>query len=56
MEKYLTLFIVGAILGVVSAALIIAYALIKDKKESMGFDRNIKAGELLRRLLPYAKP
>ena len=54
--KYLPLLIVGAILGVVSALLIIAYALIKDKKEVMGFERNIKDGELFKRLLRYAKP
>ena len=54
--KYLPLLIVGAILGVVSAALIIAYVLIKDKKEVMGFERNIKDGELFKRLLRYAKP
>ena len=54
--KYLPLLIVGAILGVVSAALIIAYVSIKDKKEVMGFDRNIKDGELFKRLLRYARP
>ncbi len=54
--NYLPLLIVGAILGVVSLALIVAYALIKDKKEAMGFERNIKDGELFKRLLIYAKP
>lgn len=54
--KYLPLLIVGAILGVVSALLIISYALIKDKKEAMGFERSIKDGELFKRLLRYAKP
>ncbi len=56
MKEYFPLLIVGAILGVAAAALILAYALIKDKKESMGFDRNIKDGELFKRLLRYAKP
>lgn len=56
MKEYLPLLIVGAILGVVSAALILAFALIKDKKEAMGFERNIKDGELFKRLLRYAKP
>lgn len=56
MKEYLPLLIVGAILGVAASALILAYALIKDKKESMGFYRNIKDGELFRRLLRYAKP
>ena len=56
MKEYLPLLIVGAILGVVSAALITVFALIKDKKESMGFERNIKDGDLFKRLLRYAKP
>ncbi len=56
MKEYLPLFIVGAIIGVFATALIIAYALVKDKKESMGFERNMKDGELLKRLLYYAKP
>ncbi len=56
MKDYLPLLIVGAILGTISAVLILVFALIKDKKESMGFDRNIKDGELFKRLLKYAKP
>ena len=56
MKEYLPLLIVGAIIGVFSGALILAYALVKDKKESMGFDRNMKDGELMRRLLRYARP
>lgn len=56
MKDYLPLWIVGAIIGVFSTALILAYALVKDKKESMGFERNMKDGELMKRLLRYAKP
>ena len=56
MMDYLPLLIVGAIIGVLSGALILAYALVKDKKESMGFERNMKDGELMKRLLVYAKP
>ncbi|MCH5157070.1 MAG: ABC transporter ATP-binding protein [Clostridiales bacterium] len=56
MKNYLPLLIVGAIIGVITSALILAYALVKDKKEAMGFDRNMKDGELMRRLLRYAKP
>ncbi len=56
MKQYLPLLIVGAIIGVFSAALIITYALIKDKKESMGFERTMKDSELMRRILRYAKP
>ncbi len=56
MKEYLPLLIVGAIVGVVTAVLILAYALVKDKKESMGFDRKMKDGQLFKRLLKYAKP
>lgn len=56
MTDYLPILIVGAIIGVFSAVLIIAYALVKDKKESMGFERNMKDSELMKRLLHYAKP
>lgn len=56
MKEYLPLLIVGAILGVISSVLILVFALIKDKKQTMGFDRNIKDGELFKRLLRYAKP
>ncbi len=56
MNEYLPILIVGAILGVVSAVLITVFALIKDKKESMGYERNLKDGDLFKRLLRYAKP
>ena len=56
MKDYLPLLILGGILGLFSAVLIFAYATVKDKKEAMGFDRKMKDGYLLRRLLYYAKP
>ena len=56
MREYLPLLIVGAILGVISIVLIIAYASIKDKKQAIGFDRHMKDSEIIRRLLRYAKP
>lgn len=56
MNEYLPILIVGAILGVVSAVLIVVFALIKDKKESMGYERNLKDSDLFKRLLRYAKP
>lgn len=56
MYEYLPLIIVGAIIGVMSTIFIVAYALIKDKKEALGFDRHMKDGELVKRLLKYAKP
>ncbi len=56
MKDYLPLLILGAIIGTISGALILAYVFVKDKKEVMGFDRKIKDSELIKRLLAYAKP
>ena len=46
----------GAIIGVVTTAFIIAYATMKDKKTAIGFDRNMKDSEIIRRILAYARP
>ncbi|MBQ1261931.1 MAG: ABC transporter ATP-binding protein, partial [Clostridia bacterium] len=56
MYEYLPLLIVGAIIGLFSLIFILAYALIKNKKEAIGFDRNMKDGEIAVRLLRYARP
>ena len=56
MPYYYPLLIVGAIIGVVTTIFIIAYALMKDKKTAIGFDRNMKDGEIVKRILVYAKP
>ena len=56
MREYLPLLIVGAVIGVFSVIFTVAYALEKNKKESMGFDRHMEDGEIIRRLLVYAKP
>ena len=50
------LLLVGAVIGVVTALLVLACALIKDKKETMGYERTMNDGEILRRLAGYAKP
>ena len=50
------LLLVGAIIGVITALLIAAYVGVKDKKTSMGFERNMDDGEILRRLAGYARP
>ena len=50
------LYIIGAILGTLSTAFILAFAMMKDKKESIGFERNMKDRDILKRLLKYAKP
>lgn len=56
MREFFPLIAVGAVVGVVSLVFIIAYLTIKDKKEAIGFDRNMTDGEISRRLLKYAKP
>ncbi len=56
MNEYLPLLLVGGVIGTVSALLLFAYAMVKDKKETMGFERNMKDGEIVRRLAGYAKP
>lgn len=56
MREYLPILILGAIIGVTAVVLIIAYLRIENKKEAMGFDRNMPDSELIRRLMAYAKP
>ena len=56
MREYLPLLIVGAIIGTFTIVFLIAYASIKDKKNAVGFERNVPDSEIVRRLLQYAKP
>ena len=56
MREYYPILIVGAMVGTLTLCFILAYALMKNKKEAIGFDRNMKDGEIARRLLQYAKP
>ena len=56
MHEYLPLLIVGAIIGVFTIVFTVAFALEKNKKESMGFERNMPDSEIIRRLLAYARP
>ena len=56
MTEYLPLLIAGGILGMFTTAFLVVFALEKNKKESMGFDRNMPDREIIRRLLRYAKP
>ena len=46
----------GAIIGTFAIVFLIAYFSIKDKKQSIGFERSMKDGEIVKRLLVYAKP
>ncbi len=56
MREYLPLLIVGAIIGTFSTIFIFAYIFMKNKKEAIGFDRSMKDGEIVKRLLKYTKP
>ena len=56
MNVYLPLLIVGALIGTLATAFILAYAFMKNKKEAIGFDRNMKDWDLIRRLAHYASP
>ena len=57
MHEYLPILIVGAIIGVFTAAFLVAYAILKRSKETFEKnERNMPDGEIIRRLLAYAKP
>ena len=56
MAEYLPLLIVGAIIGVFTVIFLVIYGLEKNKKETMGIERHMKDGEIVKRLLRYAKP
>ena len=56
MYEFYPLLIIGAIIGAISVIFIVAYCLMKDKKTAIGFDRNMKDSEIIKRLLVYAKP
>lgn len=56
MYEFYPLLLVGAVIGVISTIMLIAYITMKDKKEAIGFDRSMKDSELIKRLLHYAKP
>jgi len=56
MYEYFPILAVGGLISLVSIAFIIAYAMMKNKNESIGFDRNMKDGDIVRRLLIFAKP
>lgn len=56
MHNYYPLLIVGGMVGLFTAIFIIAFASIKDKKEAIGFERNMKDSEIFKRLVVVAKP
>ena len=56
MHEYLPILIVGAIIGTFTLIFLVVYALEKNKKETMGFDRHMADSEIIRRLMRYARP
>lgn len=50
------LIVIGGIIGLISVVFILAYVMMKDKKNAIGFDRNMKDTEIIKRLMVYAKP
>ena len=56
MREYFPILIVGAVIGVFAVVFLAAFLLEKDKKKSMGYERNMADREIIRRLLRYAKP
>ncbi len=55
-NTYYPLLITGGVIGIFAIIFILAYATMKNKKEEIGFDRNISDKEIIKRLLAYAKP
>lgn len=56
MYEYYPLITVGAIVGLFSLILMTAYLAVQDKKQTMGFERQIGDREIMGRLLHYARP
>jgi len=56
MGEYFPFIYVGSIVGAFSLIFLIAFILMKDKKQAIGFDRNMKDSDIIKRLLVYAKP
>ena len=56
MREFYPILIVGAVIGAVALIFFLAYLSIKDDKKGLSFDRNMKDGEITKRLLRYAKP
>ena len=56
MYEYYPLLFVFGVVGLFSVIFSIAYLTIKNDKEAIGFDRNMKDTEIMKRLLRYARP
>ena len=56
MSEFYPLLVVGGVIGTFALIFVLAYVFMKNKKESIGFDRSMKDGEIVSRLLKYARP
>ena len=56
MYEFYPLIVIGALIGGAVLACLIAYAAIRKSKKEIGFERNMKDREIVRRLFAYAKP
>ena len=56
MTEFYPLVIIGATIGVLSLLFIIVYSYVRSKKETNEYERKMKDGVIIRRLLQYAKP
>ena len=53
MYEWYPILIILAVISMFTTVFILAYALMKDKKEAIGYDRNMKDREIIKRLAPY---
>ncbi len=56
MREYLPLIICGAIIGAFTIIFLVAYLALKNRMQTDQKDRHMEDGELVRRLIHYAKP
>ncbi len=56
MAEFYPLIVVGATIGVLSLLFVIAYFYVRSRKEVQEYERKMKDGQIIRRLLGYARP
>ena len=56
MNEYLPVLIVGAIIGVFTILFLLAYCVLRKMKDDSEKERNMPDGEIVRRLMRYARP
>ena len=56
MREYLPLLIVGAVIGAFAIVFLLAYIALQKSKDALDTERKMSDGEIVRRLLAYARP